>query len=78
MREHEMEQSRQAPRNTPPIVLWLLFALAVGGVCLLATMPAEVLISSTEPAVRDSSAEQPRSQPTPAAQMAREPTAMGD
>ena len=78
MREHEMERSRQAPRNTHPIVLWLLFALAVAGVWLLATMPAEVLISSSEPAVRDWSAERPRSQPTPAVGMARELTAMGD
>ena len=84
MREHEMENSRPAPRNTPSLVIWLLFvfSVALGGFGLLATGRSEVAVSaSAANATRDPA---PRPAPASTGQSTSEhaadrvPTAMGD
>lgn len=80
MREHEFENSRPAPRTTPSIVIWVLFAVAAGGICVLATVRSEVVIASAEHAMVSKSVSAPISTGAPTSRQSpvREPTAMGD
>jgi len=47
---HEMDAVRPAPRTTSPLVLWILCAVAAGGIWLLhegtSQMPTEPIASS--------------------------------